>query len=60
MMKTKKTGSDQRSTYTYVDAKGKKYTLKPGDVDPDTGYVLTEEDIRLLHRMDDEFCSGVH
>ena len=21
---------------------------------------VTEEDIRLLHRMDDEFCSGVN
>lgn len=52
-MKTIKTRSDKRGTYTYTDANGKKYTLKPGDTDPDTGYVLTEEDIRQLHRMDD-------
>ena len=52
-MKTIKTRSDKRSTYTYIDANGKKYTLKPGDIDPDTGYVLTEEDIKRLHRMDD-------
>lgn len=52
-MKTIKTRSDKRSTYTYTDAKGEKYTIKPGDIDPDTGYVLTEEDIRRLHRMDD-------
>lgn len=52
-MKTIKTRSDMRSTYTYTDANGKKYTLKPGDTDPDTGYVLTEEDIKRLHRMDD-------
>lgn len=52
-MKTIKTRSDKRGTYTYTDANGKKYTLKPGDIDPDTGYVLTEEDIRRLHRMDD-------
>ena len=52
-MKTIKTRSDKRSTYTYTDANGKKYTLKPGDIDPDTGYVLTEEDIKRLHRMDD-------
>lgn len=52
-MKTVKTRSDKRSTYTYIDANGEKYTLKPGDIDPDTGYVLTEEDIQRLHRMDD-------
>ena len=52
-MKTVKTRSDKRGTYTYIDANGEKYTLKPGDIDPDTGYVLTEEDIQRLHRMDD-------
>ena len=52
-MKTIKTRSDKRSTYTYIDAYGKKCTLRPGDADPDTGYVLTEEDIKRLHRMDD-------
>lgn len=52
-MKTIKTRNDKRSTYTYTDVNGKKYTLKPGDTDPDTGYVLTEEDIKRLHRMDD-------
>ena len=52
-MKTIKTRSNQRNTYTYIDAIGKKYTYKPGDVDPDTGYALTEEDIKRLHRMDD-------
>jgi DNA-directed RNA polymerase specialized sigma24 family protein len=52
-MKTIKTRSDKRSTYTYTDAMGVRRTLKPGDVDQDTGYVLTEEDIKRLHRMDD-------
>ena len=52
-MKTVKTWTNKRSTYTYTDACGKTYTLKPGDVDPDSGYVLTEEDIAMLHRMDD-------
>ena len=32
---------------------GVRHTLKSGDVDQDTGYILTEEDIRRLHRMDD-------
>ena len=53
VMKTVRTRSDRRSTYTYTDAMGKRYTLKAGDVDPGTGYILTEEDIRRLHRMDD-------
>ncbi len=52
-MRTIKTPTNQRSTYTYIDALGKKHTIKPGDVDPDTGYILTEEDIKSLHRMDD-------
>ena len=52
-MKTTKTRSDKRSTYTYTDAMGKKRTLRPGDIDPDSGYILTEEDIKRLHRMDD-------
>ncbi len=52
-MRTIKTPTNQRNTYTYIDALGKKHTFKPGDVDPDTGYTLTEEDIKSLHRMDD-------
>lgn len=52
-MKTFKTRSDNRETYTYVDAMGKKHTLKPGDQDPISGAVLTEEMIRQLHRFDD-------
>ena len=52
-MKTYKTRSDKRDTYTYIDANGKQYTLSPGDVDEKTGYVLTEEDIARLHRFDD-------
>ena len=51
-MKTVKTRSDRRSTYTYTDAMGGRYILRAGDVDPGTGYILTEEDIKLLHRMD--------
>ena len=52
-MKTRKTRIDRRDTYTYTDAMGVKHTLKPGDIDPDSGYDLTEEDIKLLHQMDD-------
>jgi len=52
-MKTRKTRIDRRDTYTYIDAMGEKRTLRPGDIDPDSGYVLTEEDIKRLHRMDD-------
>ncbi len=52
-MKTRKTRIDRRDTYTYIDAMGEKRTLRPGDIDPDSGYVITEEDIKLLHRMDD-------
>ena len=52
-MKTVKTRSDRRSTYTYTDAMGRRYTLRAGDVDPGSGYTLTEEDIKRLHRMDD-------
>lgn len=52
-MKTIKTRSNQRDTYTYTDAMGKKVVLKPGDQDPISGAVLTEEMIRQLHRFDD-------
>ncbi len=52
-MKTIKTRSNQRDTYTYTDAMGKKVVLKPGDLDPISGAVLTEEMIRQLHRFDD-------
>ena len=51
-MKTVRTRSDRRSTYTYTDAMGKRYTLKAGDVD-ETGCVITEEYISMLHRLDD-------
>lgn len=52
-MKTFKTSMDKRSTFTYIDATGKTYTLEAGQVDIATGRVLTEEDIKRLHRMDD-------
>ena len=52
-MKTIKTRSSNREAYTYVDAMGKKHTLKPGDTDPISGVILTEEDIKQLHRLDD-------
>ena len=52
-MKTIKTRSNQRDTYTYTDAMGKKVVLKPGDQDPISGAVLTEEMIQQLHRFDD-------
>jgi len=52
IMKTVKTRSDKRSTYTYTSSTGKKKTLCPG-IDPDTGELITEEDIKRLHRMDD-------
>ena len=51
-MKTHKTPSNQRGTYTYHGAEDN-FTLKPGMIDPATGYVLTEEDIKLLHLCDD-------
>ena len=52
-MKTIKTRTSKRDTYTYTFDDGKKTSLAPGNVDPDTGYVLTEEDIKSLHRLDD-------
>lgn len=52
-MKTVKTGSRNRVTYSYVDVMGKKCTLHPGDVDPKTGETITGEWIAMLHRMDD-------
>lgn len=52
-MKTYKTNSGNRSTYTYTDAMGKTYTIKPGDKDPITGQIVTEDMIWLLHQMDD-------
>ena len=51
-MKTVKTWSNQRSSYTYIDAIGNRHTLKPG-IHPDTGELITEETIKLLHQMDD-------
>ena len=47
-MKTVKTWSNQRSSYTYIDAMGNRQTLKPG-IHPDTGELITEETIKLLH-----------
>ena len=47
-----KTRITENLAYTYTDALGRKYTLKPGDVDARTGYILTEEDIKRLIRMD--------
>lgn len=52
-MKTVKTRSNKRGTYTYAFDDGKKTTLAPGKVDLATGYILTEEDIKSLHRLDD-------
>lgn len=52
-MRTVKTRSSKRSTYTYRFGNGESKTLKPGTVDPATGYILSEEDIQRLHRMDD-------
>ena len=52
-MKTVKTRSNKRGTYTYTFDDGKKTHLAPGKVDLATGYVLTEEDIKRLHRLDD-------
>ena len=51
-MKTVKTWSNQRSSYTYIDAIGNRHTLKPG-IHPDTGELITEETIKVLHQMDD-------
>lgn len=51
-MKTVKTRSNQRSSYTYTDAMGRRHILKPG-IHPDTGELITEETIKILHRMDD-------
>ena len=52
-MKNRKTAWNNRSAYVYVDAMGKKEVLYPGLVDKNTGRVITEEDIRALHAMDD-------
>ena len=52
-MKTVKTRSNKRGTYTYTFDDGKKTDLAPGKVDLATGYVLTEEGIKRLHRLDD-------
>ena len=51
-MKTIKTRSDKRSTFTYISSTGEKKTLRPG-IDPDTGELITEEFIKCLHQMDD-------
>ena len=52
-MKTVRTRNDRRNTYTYIDAIGKRYTLRAGDKDPGTGCAITEENISMLHRLDD-------
>ena len=52
-MKNRKTAWSNRKVYEYVDAMGTKNTLYPGMVDPNTGRVITVEDIRMLHAMDD-------
>ena len=52
-MRTVKTRSSKRGTYTYSFNDGVSKTLKPGTVDPAAGYILTAEDIQRLHRLDD-------
>lgn len=46
-MKIRKTNSKQRTTYTYIDTKGNKTVLRPGE----NG--VTEVHIKLLHAADD-------
>lgn len=57
-MRTHKTYEGQRAVYTYLTADGVKITLRPGHDG------VTEEDIRLLHRMDDQEvynnCKNMH
>lgn len=52
-MKTMKTAVINRKIYVYDSATGKKDVLYPGFVDPLSGHVFTEEDIRMLHSSDD-------
>ena len=50
-MRTVKTSTRERTTYTYKFADGTKVTVAPGD--SFNGVVITEEIIRTIHRMDD-------
>ena len=47
-MRQQKTSKKNRTSYTYYDADGTKYQIKPGEDG------VTEVDIAMLHQMDDD------
>ena len=58
-----RTKKDERTTYIYKDAYGKKvFTVRPGDTGVNANgevVVITDEDIAILHRMDDDVINAV-
>lgn len=52
-IKTWKTARTNRKTYSYEQSLGQDQILFPGKIDISTGYVVTAEDIKCLHSMDD-------
>ena len=57
-----RTKKDERTTYIYKDAYGKKvFTVRPGDAGVNANgevVVITDEDIAILHRMDDDVINA--
>ena len=57
-----RTKKDERTTYIYKDAYGKKvFTIRPGDTGVNADgevVVITDEDIASLHRMDDDVINA--
>lgn len=52
-MKNRKTAWINRKVYVYNNGMGRRDLIYPGRVDPSTGRVITDEDVRMLHAMDD-------
>lgn len=54
-MEIRKTNAHKRAEYTYTDAFGRKIVIREGDCTIDDHRKVTAEDIRELHRLDDNW-----
>ena len=55
IMEIRKTNAHKRAEYTYTDAFGRRIVIREGDCTIDDHRKVTAEDIRELHRLDDNW-----